>query len=128
MATWVVGDVHGCAAELGRLLEALALGPEDELVLLGDLFHRGPDPLGVLALLRPLRARFLLGNHEHVLLQRLSGRDPALPLTPDDLRGDSARELHLEPARAPELLDFLSGHSGYYLESHALPNAGPTPD
>ncbi|HVS08844.1 MAG TPA: metallophosphoesterase, partial [Planctomycetota bacterium] len=47
MATWVVGDIHGCAEELARLLERLATGSGDRLVAVGDLFHRGPDPAGV---------------------------------------------------------------------------------
>lgn len=70
-STWVVGDVHGCAAELRMLLDALALGTDDELISVGDLFHRGPDPVGVFEILRALpRFRMVLGNHERALLRR----------------------------------------------------------
>lgn len=134
MATWVVGDIHGCARELERLLEELQLGRDDGLIALGDLFHRGPDPLGVVRLLSSVGARFVLGNHEHVLLARLAesaqrGR-PAAPaaLTSADLCGDSARPLCLEPQLAGPLLEFLRAHGGYYLESGALRGAGPTRD
>jgi len=69
-ATWVIGDVHGCAEELRALLDLLALGADDELISVGDLFHRGPDPVGVYELLSGLpRFRMVLGNHECALLR-----------------------------------------------------------
>ena len=46
-STWVVGDIHGCAEELAELVDAIALQPEDRFLSVGDLYHRGPDPLGV---------------------------------------------------------------------------------
>lgn len=128
MATWVVGDVHGCAAELERLLDELAPGRGDRVVLLGDLFHRGPDPSGVLALVRASGARFVLGNHEHVLLARLAGREAAGPFSAADLRGDSDRPLELDPARADELLALVRSDGAYFLESGTLAGAGPTRD
>jgi len=99
----VIGDVHGCAAELRELLERLRLGPDDQVLGCGDLFHRGPDPVGVWDLLRTLpRFRTVLGNHEWALLQRLGvagaradGSDARVPdarwTLPDgaDLRGDN---------------------------------------
>ncbi len=141
MATWIVGDIHGCADELARLLAALALGADDRLVALGDLFHRGPAAAGVMDLLRGAGARFVLGNHEDAVLRRVglapgradAGDRPALrtsfpPLEADDLAGDKRRALHAPPERLPELLRFLQGHSGYFLEQAALPGAGPTKD
>jgi serine/threonine protein phosphatase 1 len=133
MATWVIGDIHGCAAELARLLEGLALGAEDGVLALGDLFHRGPDPLGVAALLSGVGARFVLGNHEHALLARLAARErvgastPAA-LTRADLCGDVGRPLELEPERAGPLLELLRRHAGHFVESGLLPGAGPTRD
>jgi hypothetical protein len=63
--TLVVGDVHGCLAELEELLGAAGYTPgEDRLVLLGDLLDRGPDPVGVLRRVRALGAECVLGNHE----------------------------------------------------------------
>lgn len=68
MRTILIGDVHGCAAELGSLLERVRFGPGDRLVLVGDLVARGPDSRGVLAIARDAGARSVLGNHEDKLL------------------------------------------------------------
>jgi hypothetical protein len=66
--TIIVGDVHGCLDELGRLLDVVAPGPADRVLFVGDLIARGPDSLGVLALYRQVNARSVLGNHEFTLL------------------------------------------------------------
>jgi hypothetical protein len=66
--TIIVGDVHGCVDELGRLLDALAPGAADRVLFVGDLVARGPDTLGVLALYREVKGQSVLGNHESKLL------------------------------------------------------------
>jgi hypothetical protein len=66
--TIIVGDVHGCVDELGRLLDALAPGVADRVFFVGDLVARGPDSLGVLALYRSVNGQSVLGNHEYKLL------------------------------------------------------------
>jgi len=139
--TWVVGDVHGCADELGRLLERLRLDADDRVVVVGDLFHRGPDAWGVVERLRAAGARFVLGNHELCVLRRAglaparadaSDRPPlrtAFPaLGPEDLAGDGRRPLVAPSERLVELLVFLQAHDGCFLEHAALPGAGPTAD
>ncbi|MDQ3034709.1 MAG: metallophosphoesterase [Myxococcota bacterium] len=73
--TVIVGDVHGCLEELERLLADLALAPSDRLVMVGDLVAKGPASLGVLRLLRQLRAESVLGNHDANLLRH--HREPA---------------------------------------------------
>ena len=79
MRTIVIGDIHGCNTALCSLLEQVQPGAEDTLVLLGDLFDRGPDSWEVFQTVRTLAEDFgqrfvlLLGNHEDYLLQpRLS--------------------------------------------------------
>ena len=75
MATWVVGDVHGCWATLERLLERIGpLGDGDRLWLIGDLVNRGPGSLAVLrwAAAHP-RVDAVLGNHDLHLLGRAAG-------------------------------------------------------
>jgi bis(5'-nucleosyl)-tetraphosphatase (symmetrical) len=62
--TWIVGDVHGCGAELEELLERLGPGAGDRVILTGDLFDKGPDPVQVLDLLREVGAEAVLGNHD----------------------------------------------------------------
>jgi hypothetical protein len=67
--TVIVGDVHGCSGELEELLERVRFADgSDQLVSVGDLVVRGPDPRGTLALVRRLRGRAVRGNHEHKLL------------------------------------------------------------
>ena len=47
MRTIIIGDIHGCADEFEELLEVIAYQREqDRLLLTGDAFARGPDPLG----------------------------------------------------------------------------------
>jgi hypothetical protein len=72
--TLIVGDVHGCAGELGSLLEALAPGADDQVLFVGDLVARGPDSRGVLALYRAVRGRSVLGNHEARLIEARRAR------------------------------------------------------
>lgn len=70
MSTWVIGDVHGCADELAAILDRIdGHGPAD-IVLVGDLYTKGPHPVGVWTQIRDRRARAVQGNHD-VRLQRL---------------------------------------------------------
>ena len=75
--TYAIGDIHGCAGALRRLLaaiEAHRAGAPRRLVFLGDAIDRGPDSAGVVATLRALQAAepdavtCLLGNHESLML------------------------------------------------------------
>jgi predicted phosphodiesterase len=68
MRTLVIGDVHGCLDLFDALVERLAPGPGDHVVLAGDLLDKGPDPVGVVRRARALaghtRVSLVLGNHE----------------------------------------------------------------
>jgi hypothetical protein len=66
--TIIVGDVHGCAAELSKLLSAVAYGEGDSLVFVGDLIARGPSSAEVLRIFRASGARSVLGNHEERMI------------------------------------------------------------
>ncbi|MCO6009693.1 polynucleotide kinase-phosphatase [Actinoallomurus purpureus] len=89
----LIGDVHGCRAELEDLLTALgyiierdplgrpvgAAHPEGRTaVFLGDLVDRGPDSPGVLRLAMGMveagTALCVPGNHENKLVRALKGR------------------------------------------------------
>jgi protein phosphatase len=89
----VIGDVHGCRAELEQLLLQLgyaidrdqagrpvgARHPSRRAVFLGDLVDRGPDTPGVLRLVMGMvekgAALCVQGNHEAKLLRALRGRN-----------------------------------------------------
>ncbi|WP_315709271.1 bis(5'-nucleosyl)-tetraphosphatase (symmetrical) ApaH [Brenneria uluponensis] len=76
MATYLVGDVHGCYVELKALLAQVSFDPtQDTLWLTGDLVARGPDSLDVLRYVRSLgsAARMVLGNHDLHLLAVYAG-------------------------------------------------------
>jgi serine/threonine protein phosphatase 1 len=63
--TLIIGDIHGCYAELLDLLDAAALGADDIVVSVGDLVDRGPEPAAVVRWFRQRRgAVVLMGNHE----------------------------------------------------------------
>ena len=67
-----VGDIHGCAHALERLLAAIELTPQDTIVFLGDYMDRGPNSKRVLEIVIELSEQFqvipLLGNHEIMML------------------------------------------------------------
>lgn len=69
MAVYVTSDAHGHVRALDEALGQISLASDDVLYVLGDLIDRGPDPLGVVRLVRSLpQARVLLGNHEQLML------------------------------------------------------------
>ena len=76
MATWAIGDIHGCWQTFRRLLERIEWNAaRDELWLVGDLVNRGPASLEVLrwASAHRDRVRAVLGNHDLHLLARACG-------------------------------------------------------
>ncbi|OOH91239.1 bis(5'-nucleosyl)-tetraphosphatase (symmetrical) [Pasteurellaceae bacterium 15-036681] len=74
MATYIVGDLHGCFDEFQNLLKQANFNPEyDELWLTGDLIARGDNSLACLRFVKNLgnRAVTVLGNHDLHLLSTL---------------------------------------------------------
>lgn len=76
-----IGDIHGCYAKLVSLMEKVNINPvKDALVFIGDYIDRGDRAKEVVDFLIELKKRmpstvFLLGNHEHMLLDYLSGEN-----------------------------------------------------
>jgi len=100
MAHYLIGDVQGCDAPLGRLLARIGFSPSrDTIYLLGDLVNRGPASAAVLHRLMAYgdAARCLLGNHDLSLLAVAHGyRAPHRNDTMDDILRSPGREAMLD--------------------------------
>lgn len=72
---FAVGDIHGQDRKLRLLIERLPLDAgTDFLIFLGDYINRGPGSREVIEYLLKVEEKvqntvFLLGNHEHILLE-----------------------------------------------------------
>jgi serine/threonine protein phosphatase 1 len=73
----VIGDVHGHYEGLMLLLEKIAPTSEDKIYFLGDLIDRGPQSAQVVEFVKDNNYLCLLGNHEQMLLNVLTGTDKA---------------------------------------------------
>jgi len=114
MASYLIGDLQGCDAPLGRLLAKIDFSPSrDSLYLLGDLVNRGPASGAVLRRLMACgdAARCLLGNHDLSLLAVAHG-DKA------PHRNDTMDDILRAPDREP-LLEWLR-HRSMALQAHGL--------
>lgn len=109
----MIGDVQGCDAALGRLLDELAFSPSrDTLYLLGDLVNRGPQSLAVLRRLMALEgaAHCLLGNHDLHLLATAHGvRKPHRSDTVGDILAAPDRDALLDWLRHRPMALFAHG-------------------
>jgi len=123
MATFAIGDVHGCFATLEALLARIRFDPaRDRLWLVGDLVNRGPRSLEVLRWARDLGegAVVVLGNHDLHLLARAAGVERAR-------RGDTLDEV-LGAPDAEDLLGWLRSRPLLHREgSRVLVHAGLLP-
>jgi serine/threonine protein phosphatase 1 len=95
---YVVGDVHGCLAELEALLERLDPAADELVVFVGDLVRKGPNSAGVIDLVRS-RPNFLTvrGNNEEKLLR---GEKKLDELDADDLEWVANRPVAISWAGA----------------------------
>ena len=120
MATYVIGDVHGCYRTLRRLLERIEWRPgRDRLIFTGDLVN-GPDSLLVLRWAREHAVDTVLGNHDIHLLGVVHGvRKPR--------KSDSFDDLLAAPDR-DGLIDWLRTRPMFLrLERAAVVHAGLLP-
>ena len=127
----VIGDVHGCRAELELLLGRARLchrarrhgRPVTPLtrkvvasIFLGDLVDRGPDTPGVLRLAMGMvaagTALCVAGNHEVKLLRALRGRN----VTVSHGLGESLQQMNAEEdSFRSEVEEFLDGLISHYV-------------
>jgi bis(5'-nucleosyl)-tetraphosphatase (symmetrical) len=126
VALYAIGDIQGCDAELGALLDRLGFSPSrDHLWFVGDLVNRGPASLQVLRRIRALgdSATVTLGNHDLHLLAVAHG---AATLR----RNDTLDEVLGAPDRGP-LLDWLLSRPLLHVDASrrlALLHAGLPPE
>ena len=126
----VIGDVHGCRAELEQLLAELgyalerdaagratgARHPDRRAIFLGDLVDRGPDTPGVLRLVMGMVAAgtafCVAGNHEVKLLKALQGKNVKRSHGLDA----SMEQLDLEtPEFRGQVAEFIDGLISHYV-------------
>lgn len=127
MATWVIGDIHGCFDSLERLWRRLRFDwEEDSLWLVGDLVNRGPKSLQVLRWARRCSLRLgdrmvvVLGNHDLHLLALDRRVNPPT-------RGDTLRAVLDVPDRK-RLLRWLRSQSFLHRrDDYVLVHAGFLP-
>ncbi|MGW2771114.1 polynucleotide kinase-phosphatase [Streptomyces olivaceoviridis] len=117
----IVGDIHGCSAELEALLTELGyvdgVHPQGRTaVFVGDLVDRGPDSPGVLrrvmSMVKSGNALCVPGNHENKYGRHLKGRrvqpTHGLAETIAQMEGES------EEFRA-EVREFIDGLVSHYV-------------
>lgn len=123
----IIGDVHGCYAELCALLRKLgyevcendfiALHPQDrKAVFLGDLCDRGPDNTAVLRLVMNMvnadHALCVPGNHDEKLLRHLQGKKVQIAHGLELTLAELERE---DKVFINQIKDFLSKRVSHYL-------------
>jgi bis(5'-nucleosyl)-tetraphosphatase (symmetrical) len=122
MATYAIGDVQGCYAELRALLAAIRFGSRDKLWFVGDLVNRGRQSLEVLRFVRALgeRAEVVLGNHDlHLVTQHEGFARPRAD--------DTFCDVLAAPERR-ELIDWLRRRPLMHAsDSYAMVHAGLLP-
>lgn len=126
MATYAIGDVQGCYAELEELLRAIGFDPAaDTLWFTGDLVNRGPQSLEVMRFVKALgeRAVVVLGNHDlHLLAVACTQNTRAR-------REDTLNAVLAAPDRA-DLIEWLRHRPLFHHDAtlgYALVHAGVAP-
>ena len=123
----IIGDIHGCYAELLALLAQLGYAPRPDdgvyahpagrkVVFLGDLVDRGPAVPAVLRLAMAMvaagTALCVPGNHDVKLLRKLQGRNVQVAHG----LAASLAQLEAEPATfRSEVATFLDGLISHYV-------------
>lgn len=130
MATYVTSDAHGHVRALDRALEMARPGTQDTVFVLGDMVDRGPDPLGVITLVRSLpNVHVLMGNHEAMLLETILKGDQ-LDMMSWHMNGGfvTSEQLDALPReRYAELMDWLAALPTFAVveTDDARPTAAP---
>lgn len=120
MATYAIGDIHGCFDELSKLLDLINYSEaRDKLLFTGDLVNGGNKSVETLQFIKALgdKAICILGNHDLTLLALDKGavmkekRDPMQDASDESNKSDKykdcSREI-LQHRDRKEILTWLS--------------------
>lgn len=114
---FIVGDIHGCFDELGKLLNYVKFNPnQDRVICTGDLVDRGPRPIDCLSLLNKKWFFSVLGNHEDLLITKLK------LIKNDELKSLSKSDLEYLRPLVPFLNDITSLPLVYRIDHLLLGN------
>jgi bis(5'-nucleosyl)-tetraphosphatase (symmetrical) len=113
MATYVIGDVHGCLEPLTHLLDKIAYSNTDKLYFVGDLVNRGPKSLETLLFIKSLHnTRIILGNHDlHLLALAYKVISRPTPHPTDNLLNSPRKIALIEWLRHQPLMHKISNNS-----------------
>jgi hypothetical protein len=106
----IIGDIHGCAAELTALLGQLGYRPDRDgvhqhpertAVFVGDLIDRGPGQLEVLRTVKAMvdagAAKITMGNHEfNAITYAMNHPETGEPLRPNNDKNTRQHQAFLD--------------------------------
>ncbi|RXF03928.1 metallophosphoesterase, partial [Pseudoalteromonas phenolica] len=73
---YVVGDLDGSLSGLQKaLIRKGFVEHVDHLICLGDMIDRGSESVQLIQYLSDINADFVLGNHEHLMLESIISQD-----------------------------------------------------
>lgn len=117
----IIGDIHGCASELEKLLRKLGYGPQGhpekrKVIFLGDITDRGPRNLDAYEIVSRMvsqgSALCVVGNHDAKLLRYLQGKN-VLPHRGLEL---TAAEIETQsPTYREQMARFLESLPSHYV-------------
>ncbi|RLB29322.1 MAG: serine/threonine protein phosphatase [Deltaproteobacteria bacterium] len=136
---FVIGDIHGCLDMLKGLIDKIEWNPaNDRLIFIGDYIDRGENSKGVVDFLLKLKKdssliQCLIGNHEQMFLDYLSGVDSQSSLLNGGL---STLKSYEEVRRSQDDALIPSSHLDFYssllsmieLEQYCIVHAGFRPN
>jgi len=129
---FAIGDIHGCLSKLVAMLNIIPVTKEDKIVFVGDYIDRGSESKGVVDFVMDLRAKHsvvcLMGNHERMLLDYLSGINKDLYLFNGGMAtlvsyNNSVPESHMEFFGS--LLPYYETNDYIFVHAGMMPNKTP---
>ena len=134
---YIMSDIHGLYDRYRKMMEKIALKPEDRLYILGDVIDRGPDSFPILFdIMERENVEMFLGNHEHMMLTWMDGTDRESWFYPANGGKITCRKFFdLDTETQEEVLNYLIYHTTvvkhldiagvHYVLSHSCAPSSP---